>query len=303
MSNSIGNAITKVTDRLDRILELETKTSDLNLNQDLVGEYRGNGKIDVAKIALSGLGDYSRSTGFPKGDITLTWDTYQLLHDRGREFEIDYIDDEERALVVSANAMAEFARTKVVPEVDAIRFATLAKNAGNTASAALTASTIEDALLTAEAAISEKADLDGCIIYMTAVVKNLLRKALPYRIAQGENPNGKFEMFDEMKIVTVPQARFLSAIDLYDGSTVGQTDGGYVKHVSTGGTDVAGKNLNFMIVNPEACAAIQKHEALRYFAPEVNQEKEAHKWQYRLYHDLLVYANKSDLIYAHLALS
>lgn len=301
MANNLGSVVEKYTNRLDRILEHETKTADLNLNGELLGEFSGNGKIDIATIAMDGLGDYDRTNGFPAGDVDLSWDSYQLQHDRGREFSVDALDDEERELLVSANLMAEFARTQVVPEVDAIRFATLAAKAGGKVSAALTSSTVEDALLAAEAAISEKADLDGVILYTTVAVKNLLRKALPYRIAEGEAPNGKFETFDEMKIVTVPANRFYSAIDLRDGKTSGETEGGYVKHASTGAQDAAGVAINFLMVNPKACAAIQKHEALRYFSPEVNQEKEAHKWQYRLFHDLLVYENKVDMIYAHLA--
>lgn len=303
MANNLSTVAEKYTARLDQIVCAETKTADLNANQELVGEFVGVGQIRVAKIVMDGLGAYSRANGFPAGDIDLTWETLTLAHDRGREFSIDVMDDEERELLVSANVMAEFARTKVVPEVDAIRFASLAGNAGNTASGSLSAATVEDAILTAEEAVTENADLEGTVLYMTQAVKNLLRKALPYRIGQGENPSGKFETFDDMKIVTVPQSRFYSAIDLYDGTTVGETDGGYVKHASTGGTDVAGKNINFMLVNPQACAAIQKHEALRYFSPDANQSKEAHKWQYRLFHDLLVYENKADLIYAHVALS
>ena len=337
MANSLGNGAEKYTARLDRILTHEIKTADLNVNQDLVGEFVGVGKVAVAKLALSGLGEYDRSNGFPAGDINLDWEVLQLTHDRGREFSIDVMDDEERELVVSANVMAEFARTKVIPEVDAIRFATLAQNAGTTVAANLTASTVEDAILAGEAAISEVADLDGTILYLTVATKNLLHKALPYRIGQGENPNGKFETFDDMKIVTVPQARFYSAIDLYDGTTSGQEDGGYAKateqyakttdvacvsgktyYTKSGSTytavqspadanignyyelkQAAGKNLNFMMVNPQACAAIQKHQKLRYFAPDVNQEKDAHKWQYRLFHDLLVFDNAADLIYSH----
>ena len=301
MPNSLGNVAEKYTARLDRILTHEIKTADLNVNQNLVGEFVGVGKVAVAKLALSGLGEYDRSNGFPTGDINLDWEVLQLTHDRGREFSIDVMDDEERERVVSANVMAEFARTKVIPEVDAIRFATLAQNAGTTVAANLTANTVEDAILAGEAAISEVADLDGTILYLTVTTKNLLRKALPYRIGQGENPSGKFETFDDMKIVTVPQARFYSAIDLYDGTTTGQEDGGYVKHVSAGGGDAAGKNINFMLVNPRACGAIQKHQRLRYCAPDVNQEKDAHKWQYRLFHDLLVYENAADLIYSHTA--
>ena len=54
---------------------------------------------------------------------------------------------------------------------------------------------------------------------------------------------------------------------------------------------------------PEAAAAISKHEKLRYFSPDVNQDDDAHKWQYRLYHDLIVYLKKKGLIYAHVAVA
>ena len=53
-----------------------------------------------------------------------------------------------------------------------------------------------------------------------------------------------------------------------------------------------------MVVHPSAAQAIQKHEKLRYFAPDVNQAKDAHKWQYRLHHDLVVFENRKELIYA-----
>lgn len=344
MPNTLAAVAERFTSELDKILTHETKTADLNANTELVGEFAGVGKIQIAKMVLSGLGDYSRTGGFPAGDISTEWEVMQLAYDRGREFSIDRMDDEERALVVSANAMAEFARTKVVPEVDAIRFATLATKAGTKAAADLTTSTVEDALLAAEAAVSEVADLDGSIWYMTNTVKNLLRKALPYRIGQGEAPSGKFETFDDLKIVTVPQNRFWSAITLMDGTSTGQTDGGYAAreaaYALTADTEVdssktyytrsgsgtsaspyvytavdspvkanlgtyyemtttPGKGINFLLVNPQACAAVQKHETLRYFAPEVNQDKDAHKWQYRLFHDLLVYDNAADLIYSH----
>ena len=283
----------KYTARLDKILEAETKTADLNINGELVGEFVGAGEIKIATLALDGLADYDRANGFVAGDMDISWGTYKLAHDRGREFSIDAMDDGEHLMLVTANAMAEFARTKVIPEVDAIRFATLTEKAGATATGALTKDTVLDALMTAEEAVGEHADVDGAILYTTLAVKNLIRRALPYRMGQGENPNGKFETFDDMKIVTVPTSRFYSAVDLLDGKTTGETEGGYKK------AD-AGAPINFMIVKPEAAAAIQRHEKLRYFAPDVNQEKDAHKWQYRLFHDLLVYEGKKSLIYAHL---
>ena len=296
MSNNLGSLVTKYTTILDEVVEAEAKTSDLTANQNLVGEFVGAGIIQVAKILMDGLGDYDHSDGFAAGDIDLSWETFQLTHDRGRSFSIDTMDDEERLRIVTMNLMSQFVRTKVVPEIDAIRFATLAANAGNVVAQTITsASDASDAVLAAEELIEDTGvPLSECFLYCTSAFKGLLRKAQNYRMLPGDTPNTLFEQFDDMRLIPVPQNRFYTAVTLYDGTTTSPTDetaGGYVKAS-------AGKNLQFMIVHPEACAAITKHETLRYFAPEVNQAKDAHLWQYRIYHDLLVYSNKADLIFA-----
>ena len=295
---ALGDYVTKYTERLDKIIERETLTSDLNMNSDLLGEFSDSGEIKVATIAMDGLANYDRETGFVKGSVTTGWETYKLRHDRGREFDIDAVDDEERAAIVSANVMAEFERTKVIPEVDAVRFATRAENAGNTVAADLTAQDATyKAVAEAEVAMEDLgADLSRCILYCTSAVKRLLRENQKqnYRLEQGQNPNEKFLTWDEMKIVTVPSARFASKVTLNDGKTGGQEAGGFAKAED-------GKAINFMVVHPSAAAAIQRHKKLRYFAPDVNQDKDAHKWQFRLFHDLLVYENKRGLIYCHTA--
>lgn len=293
---ALGSYVTKFTDKLDKIIERETLTNDLNLNGDLLGEINGAGEIKIAKIAMDGLANYSKTSGFVAGSVTSEWETMKLSYDRGREFEVDALDDEERAALLSANLMSEFERTKVIPEVDAVRFMELATNAGKTVAANLSAGAATlSAVRAGEAEVEDLgADLSTCILYCTSAVKNLLRDAQPYRLGQGENPNGRFTTFDEMKVVTVPSARFQTSITLNDGTTEDQEAGGFA-------TASGSKAINFMIVHPSACAAIQKHKKLRYFAPDVNQGKDAHLWQYRLFHDLLVYENRKGLIYCHTA--
>lgn len=293
MANSLGSTITKFTTRLDKVIEQATLTSDLNINGDLVGEVSRTGEVKIAKIALQGLADYDRAKGFTSGDVTLDWETKKLEYDRGREFSIDYLDDEEHMLLVSANIMNEFARTKVVPEIDAIRFARLAANAGETASASFTkAADALSAVLKAEEHMENQGvSLSECILYLTPAVKSLLRQAQSWRIDNGTGSvSTDIQTFDGMKMRTVPQGRFYDSITLQT-----EGDGGYKK------TDSTGKDLNFLVVHPSAAQAIQKHEKLRHFAPDTNQEKDAHKWQYRVHHDLIVYDNRKPLIYAHTA--
>ena len=56
-----------------------------------------------------------------------------------------------------------------------------------------------------------------------------------------------------------------------------------------------------MIVHPSAVIQIVKHVIPRVFSPEVNQEADAWKLNYRIYHDAFVMANKVNGIYVHKA--
>ncbi len=290
MSNTLGATIQKFTANLDKVIEQATVTGDLNINGDLVGEVNGAGEVKIPKLSLQGLADYKRETGFNAGAATLDWETRKLAYDRGREFSIDVMDDDEHMLIVSANVMNEFARTKVVPEVDAIRFARLAENAGATVAANLADA---DAALAAVLAAEEHMEDQGvalseCVLYLTAQMKTLLRKAQSWRISMGDGAvNTNIQLFDEMKMRVVPGNRFVTKVALAaDGA------GGYAK-----ATDAL--DLNFMVLKPTVAQAIQKHEKLRYFSPDVNQARDAHLWQYRLHHDLIVLDNQKPLIYAH----
>lgn len=295
-TNDLSNCIDKFTSRLDKVIAQETVTGDLNMNQDLVGEMSGNGKIEIATISMDGLATHKRGQGFTKGGISLTWNPYQLEYERDREFDIDVLDDDERAKIVSANVMGEFARTQVVPEVDAVRFAKLAKNAGTTVKKDLSgADETVAALLEAEQCMEDHGvKLSQCLFYHSAATKKLLRLSNKYDLSAGQAPNSNFSTYDEMKMIGVAGDRFYSAIKLLDGTTSGEEKGGYEKATE-------GKALNFIVMAPEAAAAISKHEKLRYFSPDVNQNDDAHLWQYRLFHDLIVYAQKKGLIYAHVA--
>ncbi|MBR3385866.1 MAG: hypothetical protein IKG69_11805 [Atopobiaceae bacterium] len=349
MANNLGGLVSKFTTRLDRVLEQGIKTGFLQINDEFLGDFVGVGEVKLPTVVVQGLGDYDRANGFAPGDATVTWTNYQLRYDRGREFSIDVMDDEEHLKLVSANTMAEFARTKVVPEVDAIRFAELSAGAGEVVSAgAITSgSDAVDAVLTMEEHFQGLGfELDGLVLNLTAGMNTLLRKAQPWRIeettlVQGSGPDTRITTFDGMRLNVVPYSRFYTGIELLDGKTSGEEAGGYKKATdkyaatedtacvagktyytrsgsspnytytavqSPADADIAsyyekvqsaGKGLNFLVAAPGSATGITKHQTLRYFAPEVNQAKDAHLWQYRLFHDLLVYEQKKDLIYAN----
>ena len=93
-----------------------------------------------------------------------------------------------------------------------------------------------------------------------------------------------------MEVVRVPQGRFNTAITLNNGSSA-------FGFVPTAG----GYKINFMIIHPSAVVSVVKHRMPRIFSPEVNQTKDAWKFDIRLYHDIFVMANKVKGIYVHRA--
>ena len=344
MANNLGGMVTKMTTRLDRVLAQETKTSFLQINDAFLGDFVGVGEVKLPTVTVQGLGDYDRANGFAPGDATIEWSTYRLRFDRGREFSIDDMDDEEHLRLISANVMAEFARTKVIPEVDALRFALLAQGAGkvvNNLSAITSANDALDAVLDMEEYYEGiGVDVSTLTLNLSAGFKSLLRQAAPWRLMEGGgDPDTRISMFDGMRLNVVPTDRFYTGIELYDGTTSGETDGGYAKatdkyakttdtacvegktyYTKSGDTytavaepadanianyyekvQTAGKALNFQVAAPGSATGITKHEVLRYFPPEVNQKRDAHLWQYRLFHDLLVYEQKKALIYSNVA--
>lgn len=301
MANDFSKKTQLYTRKLDELAERASVTSDLDgQNSDMVRDAGSAGSILLPKLTIDGLGNYDREIGFPKGDASIDWQAYTLRYDRGREFSIDDMDNAETLETMSLNMFGKFVRDFVVPEMDAVRLSTYASNAGTTVAKTITAE--KDALkavLEAEAAIEDKAELDGTILYLTSAFKGLLKTAVPWRFGAGEDPDARFETFDGMRVRTVPGSRFMTSFTLGDKGFKPTVSADSDQKSVTGKVSTDALALNFMLVKPEAVCQIKKTEKMRYFAPAVNQERDAHKWQYRLYHDAWVLSEKKPLIYAH----
>ena len=100
--------------------------------------------MKVLKTSTTGLGNYSRSNGYPKGDVTATWESMKLTEERGKEISVDRMDNEESLGMTFGAVTGTFMRDWVIPELDAYRFAKYASTADilTTAGAALTKDTI-----------------------------------------------------------------------------------------------------------------------------------------------------------------
>ena len=291
MANSIALA-EKYQPLLDEVYKTASKTIDLESAPVL---FDGAQTVKVLKVTLDPLSNYSRNSGFTDGSVTANWESMKLTQDRGKEFNVDTMDNEETLDVMAGNLLGTFIRQKVVPEIDAYRFATLAQKTGisKATPGTLTDATVGAAIDDAMAKLTnDEVPLEDRILYLTPAVYQMLKRAQPFKFANGDtNLNRNFDIFDGMKVVQVPESRFYTKIDVKAGTSSGDT-GGFAK-----ATD--GAQINFMIVAKSAVIVVAKHVRLRVFTPDENQEMDAYKFQYRIYHDEFVYDNKVAGIYLH----
>lgn len=131
MANSIALFKT-YTALLDEVYKQSALTSELDGATDLATAGANSNELIIPMISMDGLADYSRNSGYVNGDVTLTNETVKCNFDRGRMFNVDTMDNIETAGVAFGRLSGEFIRTKVVPELDAFRFAAYASHAGIT---------------------------------------------------------------------------------------------------------------------------------------------------------------------------
>ena len=294
MTAPVSNSITlasKYLPLLDEIYKRESLTSVLDTANERVN-WIGAQTANIFKVDVDGLGNYSRNAGFVPGSVDGTWESFQIQKDRGRSFTIDVMDNEETLGMAMGSTLGEFERTQVVPEIDAYRFAKYAANAGTTITATLSSSdNIADLIQAAEAQMDDdEVPYEGRILFVNPTIYSYLKGDIT-RFVQNRDPNigTDVDMYDGMRVIRVPSGRFNTAVTL--ASPTYATD--------TGGYSTTGVDINFLIVHPSAVLQVIKHQIPRVFSPEVNQEADGWKINYRVYHDAFVMANKVKGIYLH----
>lgn len=276
-------------DLLDEVYKQSSKTKDLDINGALVQAGANANEIVVPKLSMDGLGEYSRNGGYTDGDVKLSNETVQFNYDRGRRFAVDAMDNAESAGVAFGQLSAEFIRTQVVPEMDAMRFAKYASTEGISKVAAGANLTTGEEVLAALVAAKNKMDEDEVpeenrILYITPTCYNLV-----YAV---DTTKSKEVLNSFSKIIKVPQSRFYTAINLLDGKSEGEEKGGYEKAEGA-------KDINFMIIHIKAPLQYPKHTVNKVVPPEDNQTSDGYLFFYRAYGLADVYENKVAGIYLH----
>ena len=283
MANSIA-LVRKYVDCLDSIYKLASLTNILESDASTVRQGTNTNEIIIPKIDMDGLADYDRSGAYVDSDDKLVWESVKFDYDRGRAFSVDAMDNEETIGISFGMLSSRFIRNKVVPEMDAYRFAKYASKAGTVKSENLTGGKQVCTSITTANIILDEAEVnaEGRILFITPTLYNSVVALDTYK--------SKAMLQGFSTIVKIPQSRFYTAIDLLDGKTTGEEIGGYKKSST-------GKNINFMIIDKSAVLQFTKHIVNKVITPEDNQSADAWKFFYRAYGLTDVYENKVKDIY------
>ena len=248
-------------------------------------DFSGAKTVKVMKVETTGLGDYSKQNGYAKGNVSVTWEDMTLAEDRSAELEIDRMDDEETLGMAVGAATKDFMQLNVGPEVDAYRFMKYAKleGIGSAAGSLADGSAVVAALRGATVAMDEaEVPAEDRVLFITPTL---------YGSVQDLDTNKSKEVLKRFStIIEVPQTRFYTDITLHSGAD----SWGYTKGATA-------KNINFIVVSKSAVVQATKLALPKIFDPDTNQNKDAWKFQYRLYHDAFGYEKKRSGIYLHYA--
>lgn len=329
MANSIALA-KKYVALMDEVYKETSKTGVLESGAEMARAGANANEIVLPKIEMDGLANYSRNSGYVNGDETFTWETHTFNYERGRMFSIDAMDNEETINQAFGALAGEFIRTKAAPELDAFRFAQFAsaEGIGDKQANLTTGAGVINALRDASNDMDEAEVPDTeRYLFITPTLRGMVEDLDTYK--------SKSVLARFAQIVSVPQSRFYTAVTLNDGTTAGQTAGGYAKRaaVYTKTTDVAidpdktyytksgdtytavaepdvsdigdyyelttaaGTDINFLVVHKPAVIQFTKHAVPKVISPELNQDADAWKYGYRIYGIAKILENKRAGVY------
>ena len=317
MANAISLITKYMKEAVDTVLTQEAKTSILVNGQKFIDvNFKEAGYVKIASILMDGLSDYKRANnglgsagngysnfptndGYKVGDAQLNWEIVKLDYDRGKQFRVDDMDNEETAGLMIGNLLTEFLRTKVVPEVDAIRFSKMASKCnvalGNLVSESISANQIIGKFNTAfEWLFEHGTDAENQVIFVSPAVMTLIRNTteLTKFITQGDYRNKDtginftVEKYGERPIIEVPSNRFFTnAVAGVNGYSVSASS--YV--------------INFIVCDIRAVVPVVKLEKSKIWTPEQVQDFDGYKVNFRMYHDIIVPKNKVPAIYCNVS--
>jgi len=299
--NSVEKA-TVYSNFLDSVVQAGLTSGDLMANPHNL-KFTGGSSVEIATVTTSGMVDYDRADGYTRGVGNLTWENYTIPYDRGFEFLIDVMDEDESGGNFSAgNVLKVFGDTQEIPEMDTVRYSDIFQ-------AIIGDSTVHYGYYTpVEATLLKQfnTDVSGIrkAVGRTPVLKakmsesafavltnsTELSKQLMVQSVAGENGvSTEIYKINGVQIMPVPDDRLVTEIGLVtSGTTGGYTDKSWAQ------------DMNWLIYSTDAVTAFEKHKKVKVFAEGDHTRGDGTLIQGRLVHGCWVLKNKHDMIYISL---
>ena len=289
---------------LSQKLEDGAQTAWMEANAGQV-DFVGVNQVKVPQMTVSGFGNMTRGGKYPLGAVTKTDQTLTLPYDRAVRLQTDIFDVEEsKGVANGANVIEVFTRTQAIPEVDAVRHATLFAIANNglrtanyTPAKATVFSQLQADIEKIQGKIGESYPL---VIHIRSEVAAVLATSTEmtrqFRLEDGEmnftTPAGraitaKIKMLDNIALNRIVNDRMYSSITLNAGSTSELATLGFTAN------DYSMK-INWIIMVQDLPIAIKKYENTKVIPQSINAESRHDNIIPNLYHGIFVFDNKLD---------
>lgn len=282
----------KYANELDKMIVQESKTGFL-ADGKFKAKFTGARTVNMPQIDFDGLGDYDRETGYSKGGTNFNYTAYTLSKERSKQLIIDAQDADESGMSsLAGKVVGEYTRTKVNPEIDAYVLSTLYKTANEKGNVdTFNSDSAVDLMLgsinKAEAASGytneQMIAFVDPVMYAALMTSNELQRSITVSEFEQGSANLKVKNLNGCAIIPVASDRMRSDYEFNDTGFKASDNAGYIR----------------AIVMPKSAASlVKKVDKVDIYTPDIVQDMDAYKINFRLYYDCFITANKKGLIFA-----
>ena len=294
--NSIENAV-RYSDELDRMFAQKSATGFFADNA-LATKFVGAKTVIIPHVDFQGLADYDRDTGFTRGAITVSNNSYTMSMDRARSLQIDREDMDETGIAnLAGKILGEYVRTKVVPECDAYvisKLAGLAATRANLVEGDVDApyAALVELINQVRATVGYDEELVAFIdsgMYAAIQNSNEISRMITVSDFKQGDVDLKVNTLNGVALIPVVPERMKTAYTFNSGAA-----GGFVPMASA-------REVYMLVVPKSGAHLVKKTEQMRIFTPEQNLDADAYKFDYRIYYDVFVKKSGLDAVWAWLS--
>lgn len=283
--------------QLDLAAVQECTSGWMEPNQSLI-IYNGGADVKIPILEMDGLADYDRNQGFVTGSVSLHYETMTMTHDRGTQFLLDAMTVNESGFLATAPAvMGQFQREKVVPEIDACRYSTIAQRAieldrvryGYTPTPATILKELDADIVMVREEVGEEEPLVITMSFATASILSQNDKVKRIvdvsNFAKGDLTYKVKSLDGTIPIVPVSSKRLKTAYKFWSARGEEKDKFGFEPLADA-------LDINWIISARKAPIAVSRTDNTRIFDPQTYQQANAWAVDYRRYHDIWIPTNR-----------